>query len=85
MHPGEEEAEHYFHECRVGGYLMGITEDGMPPTLAAARKRAAAVDAVHAQVTPQSAKYVKATIEYFSTLVGPKEITVPRRPRWCAT
>ncbi|WP_449480640.1 oxygenase MpaB family protein [Streptomyces avidinii] len=77
VHPSEQEAEHYFHECRVGGYLMGIGADGMPPTLAAARKRAAAVDAVHARVTPQSAKYVKATIEYFSSLAGPKEITVP--------
>ncbi|WUX86515.1 hypothetical protein OG906_33555 [Streptomyces sp. NBC_01426] len=57
--------------------MMGITADGMPPTLAAARKRAAAVDTLHARVTPQSAKYVKATIEYFSSLAGPKEITVP--------
>ncbi|MEV4613134.1 oxygenase MpaB family protein [Kitasatospora sp. NPDC049258] len=77
VHPSEQEAEHYFHECRVGGYLMGISEDGMPPTLAAARKRAAAVNAIHARVTPQSAEYVKTTIEYFSSLAGPKEITVP--------
>ncbi|MCX4690266.1 DUF2236 domain-containing protein [Kitasatospora purpeofusca] len=77
VHPSADETEAYFHECRVGGHLMGITDEGMPPTLAAARKRAAAVDAVHARVTPQSATYVKATIEYFSSLAGPKEITVP--------
>ncbi|MGW7313537.1 oxygenase MpaB family protein [Streptomyces sp. NPDC054865] len=77
VHPTEQEAEHYFHECRVGGHLLGMSEDGMPSTLAAARKRATAVDALHARVIPQSAKYVQATIEYFSSQVGPKEMTVP--------
>ncbi|MGW7347567.1 oxygenase MpaB family protein [Streptomyces sp. NPDC054854] len=67
VHPTEQEAEHYFHECRVGGHLLGMSEEGMPSTLAAARKRATAVDALHARVTPQSAKYVQATIEYFSS------------------
>ncbi|MFD4910787.1 oxygenase MpaB family protein [Kitasatospora purpeofusca] len=77
VHPGEREAEAYFHECRVGGHLLGMSDEGMPFTLAAARKRAAAVDALHARVTPRSATYVKATVEYFSSLAGPKEITVP--------
>lgn len=77
VHPGEQEAEQYFHSCRVFGHLLGMSEDGMPATLAAARKRAAAVDTLHARVTPQSAKYVKATIEYFSSLAGPKEMTEP--------
>lgn len=77
VHPSEEEAEHYYHECRVGASLMGVSEVGMPSTLAAARKRAVVGDALHARVTPQSAKYVRATIEYFSSLVGPKEMTVP--------
>ncbi|WP_449480609.1 oxygenase MpaB family protein [Streptomyces avidinii] len=77
VHPNTQEAESYFHECRVGGHLLGMSEDGMPMTLAAARKRAAAVDALHVRVTPQSAKYVKATVEYFSSLAGPKEMTVP--------
>ncbi|MCY0961338.1 hypothetical protein [Streptomyces sp. H27-H5] len=55
------------------------------PTLAAARQRAAAVDALHARVTPQSAKYVKATIEYFSSLAGPKRSPCLRRQHFCAT
>ncbi|WP_371591700.1 oxygenase MpaB family protein [Streptomyces virginiae] len=77
VHPREQEAEHYYHQCRVGGYLLGIAEETTRPTLGAARQRAAAVDALHARVTPQSAKYVKATIEYFSSMAGPKELTVP--------
>ncbi|MCM1965130.1 oxygenase MpaB family protein [Streptomyces sp. G1] len=77
VHPSEREAEHYFHECRVGGYLLGMSDDGMPMTLAETRERAKAVDALHVRVTPQSAKYVQATIEYFSSLVGPKDMTVP--------
>ena len=76
-HPSGQEAEDYFHQCRVGGHLLGMSDDGMPMALAAARERAAAVDTLYARVTPQSATYVKATIEYFSSLVGPKEVTVP--------
>ncbi len=49
----------------------------MPETMDAARTRAAAVDTLYARITPKSATYVKATIEYFASLAGPKETTVP--------
>ncbi|GHA43479.1 hypothetical protein GCM10010329_77950 [Streptomyces spiroverticillatus] len=75
--PSEQEAEDYFHECRVGGHLLGMSDDGMPMTLTAARERAKAVDTLHARVTPQSATYVKATIEHFASMAGPKDMTVP--------
>lgn len=54
-----------------------MPDDSMPETMDAARTWAAAVDALYAQVTPKSATYVKATIEYFASLAGPKEVTVP--------
>ncbi|WP_326770391.1 DUF2236 domain-containing protein (plasmid) [Streptomyces sp. NBC_01591] len=77
VHPSEQDAAVYLYVWRVAGHLFGMPDDSMPETLDAARTRAAAVDGLYAQVTPRSAKYVQATIEYFASLAGPKEATVP--------
>ncbi|WJY35459.1 oxygenase MpaB family protein [Streptomyces sp. P9-2B-1] len=77
VHLTEQEATDYLYVWRVFGALLGMPDDSMPETVGAARTRAAAVDALYARVTPRSATYVKATIEYFASLAGPKEATVP--------
>nr|WP_255306458.1 oxygenase MpaB family protein [Streptomyces sp. Wb2n-11] len=77
VHPTEQQAADCLHMWRVWGHLLGMPDDSMPETVEAARTRAAAVDALYARVTPKSATYVKATIEYFASLAGPKETTVP--------
>ncbi|WP_371930470.1 oxygenase MpaB family protein [Streptomyces poriferorum] len=77
VHPTEQEAADYLYTWRVFGALLGMPDDSMPETVEAARTRAGAVDTLYARVTPKSATYVKATIEYFASLAGPKDVTVP--------